>query len=276
MAQRISVKQRVRRVTGTIGAITTAALIATPAMASMGDMPMPMPKIPKGQAVPAPMGGTFLDIPVPANILNLKLQAADGHTFTLASLKGKTVLISNFLTSCQEICPMTTANMQKIADKIDASGVAKKVVVVELTVDPERDTPSRLKAYQALFGSSNWLMATGSKTNVAAIWKFFGAPASKMKFSADELKTLPKDWQTGKVNAYDMMHADLVLVLSKDSKWVWLDLGSPKTLDGKIPSALKKFLSEDGLKNLAKPEEPSWGVPAAVAALATISQSMIH
>ena len=276
MAQRISVKQRVRRVTGTIGAITIAALITTPAMASMGDMPMPMPKIPKGQAVPAPMGGTFLDIPVPSNILNLKLQGADGHSFTLASLKGKTVLISNFLTSCQEICPMTTANMQKIADKIDASGVAKKVVVVELTVDPERDIPSRLAAYQALYGSSNWLMATGSNTSITAIWKFFQAPAKKMKFSAAELKSLPNDWQTGKKSAYDMMHSDLVLALAPNSHWVWLDLGSPKTTDGKVPATLKKFLTEEGLANLAKPEEPTWGVPAAVAALATISQSMIH
>ena len=236
----------------------------------------PMPVIPLGQAQAAPMGGTFLNVAVPAQILNLKLQAADGHSFTLASLKGKTVLISNFLTSCQEICPMTSANMQKIADKVDAAGAGKKIVVLELTVDPVRDLPSRLTAYHSLFGSTNWLIATGSEKNVAAIWKFFGAPATKSPYSADELKKLPKDWQTGKVNTYDVTHSDLVLALSKDSHWVWLDLGSPKTVDGKLPATLKKYLSEDGLRNLAAPEEPSWSVPTASAALATISQIDIH
>ena len=250
-------------------AATFAALLVTPT--AYAHSHRTMPKIPTGQAQAAPIGGTFLNLSIPSKILNLPLQSADGTKFTLGSLKGKTVLIANFLTSCQEICPMTTANMQRIADRIDNAKASTKVVVLEITVDPVRDTPSRLAAYQKLYGSTNWKLATGTSANIAALWKYFGAPATKEKFSAAELKGLPKDWQTGKVNAYDMVHADLILALSPQSKWVWLDLGSPKTVDGKIPSAMKKFLSEDGLKNLAKPEEPSWGVPAALAALSTIS-----
>jgi len=264
-----------RRSLTVLGALALASTLSC-APQALAAIPKPVPSIAPGQAEAAPMGGTFLNVAVPANVLNLKLQAADGHTFTLASLKGKTVLISNFLTSCQEICPMTSANMQKIADKVDAAGASKNVVVLELTVDPGRDIPSRLKAYQALFGSTNWLIATGSEQNVAAIWKYFGAPATKSPYTAAELKNLPKDWQTGKVNTYDVTHADLVLALSKDSRWVWLDLGSPKTIDGKLPATLKKYLSDDGLRNLAQPEEPSWSVPTATAALAAITQMDIH
>ena len=258
------------RTRGSLAAL--CALVLSIQASAFASMPMPVPSIAMGQAQAAPMGGTFLNVAIPANILNLKLRDAHGQTFTLASLKGKTVLIANFLTSCQEICPMTSANMQKIADKVDAAGASKKVVVMELTVDPLRDIPSRLKAYQGLFGSTNWMLATGSANNVAAIWKYFGAPATKSPYTTAEMKTLPKDWQTGKVNTYDVTHADLVLALSKDSRWVWLDLGSPKTVDGKLPATLKKYLTADGLHNLAKPEEPSWSVPAATAALSAISQ----
>ena len=250
-------------------AATFATLLVTPTAHAHSHGTMP--KIPTGQAQAAPMGGTFLNLAIPSKILNLPLQSADGTKFTLGSLKGKTVLIANFLTSCQEICPMTTANMQKVADRVDAAKASSKVVVLEITVDPLRDTPSRLTAYQNLYGSANWKLATGTSANMAALWKYFGAPATKANFTAAELKNLPKDWQTGKTNAYDMVHADLVLALSPESKWVWLDLGAPKTIDGKIPTAMKQFLSKDGLKNLAKPEEPSWGVPAALAALSSIS-----
>ena len=261
------------------GALTACAATLLPpsAIASMSKpMPKPMSSIAPGQAMPAPMGGSYLSQVIPSKILNISLQAADGHKFTLASLKGKTVLITNFLTSCQEICPMTTANMQKIADKVDAAKASKDVVILEITVDPLRDTPARMKAYQALFGSTNWTLATGSTIDVSALWNYFGAPATRQAFSADELKTMPKDWQTGKANAYDMVHSDLVIALDKQSRWVWLDLGSPKTSDGKVPSILKKYLTADGLRNLAKPEEPSWSVATAVAALAAISQLNIQ
>ncbi len=250
-------------------AITFALLTASPA--AIAHSHGSMPKIPTGQAQAAPMGGTFLNVTIPDSVLQLPLQNAKGEKFTLASLQGKTVLIANFLTSCQEICPMTTVNMQRIADRVAAAKASSEIVVLEITVDPLRDTPTRLRAYQKLYGSSNWVLATGTPANISALWKFFGAPATKANFTAAELKSLPKDWQTGKTSAYDMVHADLVLALSPELHWVWLDLGAPKTVDGKIPSAMKKFLSADGLKNLAKPEEPSWGVPAVLAALSTIS-----
>ena len=42
---------------------------------------------------------------------------------------------------------------------------------LSLTVDPARDTVSQIKAYRALFSPvpSNWIMATGSATDIAAV-----------------------------------------------------------------------------------------------------------
>ena len=44
-------------------------------------------------------GGSYLDEAIPADVLALKLFDQDGKTFTLGSLKGKYVVITNFLTS---------------------------------------------------------------------------------------------------------------------------------------------------------------------------------
>lgn len=70
---------------------------------------------------------------------------------------------------------------------------------------------------------------------------------------------------------YDMSHADLVLIVGPDGSWRWLDLGAPKTADGKIPATLLAFLTEDGKSALAKPEDPTWTVDAVLSALSTLT-----
>ena len=223
----------------------------------------------RGDATPAPMGGTFLNEPLPAEILSIELTDQNNHKFKLSDLKGKSLVITNFLTSCQEICPMTTANMRDIAASVDAAALSKQIEVLEITVDPKRDTPSRLTAYQDLFNDNRWSLVTGSESGIVKIWDFFGAPATREMM--DSLETMPMDWQTGKPNTYDMMHADLVVIVGPDGNWLWLDLGAPKTKSGVVPPVLNKFLSEQGKKNLVSPQEPSWTVDAVLSALSQIT-----
>ena len=223
----------------------------------------------RGDATPAPMGGTFLNEPLPAEILSIELTDQNNHKFKLSDLKGKSLVITNFLTSCQEICPMTTANMRDIAASVDAAALSKQIEVLEITVDPKRDTPSRLTAYQDLFNDNRWSLVTGSESGIVKIWDFFGAPATREMM--DSAETMPMDWQTGKPNTYDMMHADLVVIVGPDGNWLWLDLGAPKTKSGVVPPVLNKFLSEQGKKNLVSPQEPSWTVEAVLSALSQIT-----
>ena len=234
--------------------------------------PKPTPKAAgHGYGSAAPDGGSFLSTPVPAAILNTPLVDSNGKSITLASLKGKTVVISDFLTSCHEICPMTTANMREIGDAVNASSLKEKVKVLEVTVDPGRDTPSRLTAYQSLFGDTSWTLATGTDANLKTFWGYFGAAAIKSPYKASELKDLPVDRQTGKPNTYDVSHTDLVVIVDASGNWAWVDLGNPNPGKGVIPAKLKKYLSEDGLNNLAKPQEPSWDSKAVLSALSSIT-----
>jgi len=218
----------------------------------------------------SPQGGTFLKSAIPADVLSLPLFDANGKSFTLGSLAGKYMVITNFLTSCQEICPMTTANMRDIANAVNKTELKDKVAVIEISVDAERDNAARLKAYQDLFNDYSFTLASGTEKNLAAIWKYFGAPGQKMPITAKDSASMPVDWLTGKPSTYDVMHPDLVVIVSPNSEWRWLDLGSPKS-NGVIPPKLKAFLSEDGLKNLATPEEPNWSPKAVFYALEQLS-----
>jgi len=227
------------------------------------------PKTGTGEA--APGGGTYLNESIPAEVLNLQLVDQEGKSFTLESLKGKTVVITNFLTSCQEICPMTSANMRDVGDAVSKAKASDKIKVLEISVDAKRDVPSRLLAYQNLFATKNWTLAGGSEANLAKLWDFFGAPATMEEFSESDKKSNPTDWQTGKPVSYDMMHADLVIVVDDKSTWRWLDLGAPNVGSAKIPEKLKSYLTPDGLKNLEKPDGSSWKVDAIYSALMDIT-----
>ncbi len=228
-----------------------------------------------GQGAAAPGGGSYLNAPIPAEVLQAELFDSAGKKFTLASLHGKTIVIADFLTSCQEICPMTSVNMRNIGDAIAVSPLKSKVSVIELSVDSERDTPSRLRAYSAIFHDNNWLMASGSEKSLSTIWKFFGNNYSKNPYTAKEMQSLPPDWQTGKKNTFDITHTDEVLIVNAAGSWSWLDLGNPNPGKSVVPDRLKKFLSEDGLNNLAKPQEPSWTPDAVLSALSAITKTTI-
>lgn len=253
----------------------SALLLTGCATKSATPAPNPTAMPDEGQASAAPQGGTFLNEKLPANILDLPFVAADGKNFTLRSLKGQTVVLANFLTSCQEICPMTTANMRDIADAVAQSPAKSKVKVLEVTVDAATDTPARLSAYQDLYQEKSWTMATSSAAHLDTFWNYLGAPAERQTVSATDAANAPVDWQTGKPVTVDYVHQDLVVIFGPDGTWRWLDLGSPKTKDGKIPTKLQAFLTKDGKANLAKPEEPTWSIGAVLSALSTITGTSI-
>ncbi len=261
-------------------ALSVAALLAALAITQVGSasasmkMPKPTP-LAVGQGKAAPGGGSFLNAPIPANVLNIPLVDSSGKSFTLGSLKGQTVVIANFLTSCHEICPMTSIAMRDIGDAVAASLLKNKVKVLELSVDGARDTPSRLTAYQSTFADNNWTLASGSDANLTKFWAYFGSSITKVPYTAAEKKALPLDWQTGKPSEFDISHTDMVAIVDAKGTWSWLDLGNPNPGKSVIPTKLKKYLSDEGLHNLAKPQEPSWDAKAVLSALSSITGTMI-
>jgi len=206
---------------------------------------------------PTPSSGTVFDLAVPPATASLRLVDETGRTFTLASLAGKTVVLADFLTLCQEICPLTSANLAAVAAAVRTTGLSQDVVVLEVTVDPGRDDVTHLAAYQKLFGAQpGWSFVTGAPADIDALWKSFGVATERRTITE---RPAPKDWLTQADLTYDIDHQDVVIVLGPDGHERWLINGTPAVREpSAVPSTLQRFLSEDGLANETAPPDPSW------------------
>ena len=220
-------------------------------------------------AIPTPTNGTVFDLPVAPAVSALKFVDQDGRTVSLDSLHGKTVVLTDFLTLCQEICPLTTANYLQIAAKVKAAGLSGQVTLLEVTVDPARDTAARLKAYQSRLGAEpNWSFWTGSSTDIAKLWAALGVYYEKTPEGPGQP---PTDWLNGKPLTYDVSHQDVLFVLGADGHEKWLVQGTPDIGGGNVPSFLAKFLNDAGKANVASPGAQAWTTADVLAALTYVT-----
>ena len=65
-------------------------------------------------------------------------------------LKGKTVVVNAFFTTCTSVCPPMNRNMEKIQEAF-GDRVGRDVFLVSITVDPEVDTPRGSKTTRRSF-----------------------------------------------------------------------------------------------------------------------------
>lgn len=89
-------------------------------------------------------------------------------------LKDKTVLINFMYTECQGGCPLTTANLVQVQQAL-GERVGRDIFMYSISVDPEHDTPAKLRMYATRFGvQPGWLFLTGAKANIARLRASFG------------------------------------------------------------------------------------------------------
>lgn len=87
--------------------------------------------------------------PEPRPLKGISLLDADGEPFTEQRFAGRWSLVFVGYTFCPDICPTTLADLARIYPELQQPN--EPVQVVFVSVDPERDTPERLKAYTAYF-----------------------------------------------------------------------------------------------------------------------------
>ena len=88
-------------------------------------------------AAPSTVGGPF------------RLTDQNGSTITDKDLKGRPFLVFFGFTHCPEICPTALFDISEILNRLGPD--AAKVNALFVTVDPERDTPAKLKEYLSSF-----------------------------------------------------------------------------------------------------------------------------
>jgi protein SCO1/2 len=97
-----------------------------------------------------------------------------GAEVSLASLKGKPVLIDFIYTSCASTCPMLTAKMAAIARKLGPA-LGADVRIVSVSLDPEHDSPAELAKYAQSHSASEagWIFLTGPPAKIDQVLGLF-------------------------------------------------------------------------------------------------------
>jgi protein SCO1/2 len=123
--------------------------------------------------VVSPAIGEILPKIKPAPEFTLTKQ--DGKRLALKELRGKVLAITFIFASCVDTCPLLTAKMAGIQNRL-GSDFGKKVYFVSITVDPERDTPEMLKRYAEAHKAdpAGWAFLTGTSAEIREVAKRYG------------------------------------------------------------------------------------------------------
>lgn len=90
-----------------------------------------------------------------------------GKVVKSEDLLGQPYVVSFFFTTCPSICVQQNQKLKELQDQFQGEGVR----FVAISVDPETDTPERLREYAARFGAdeNQWLFMTGDLTYIRRI-----------------------------------------------------------------------------------------------------------
>lgn len=128
---------------------------------------------------PAPATENATVFVPPREIPTLDLLDQDGRPFTAQSLRDHWTVVFFGFTHCPDVCPTTLTVMTQMKKQLADLPTAQQPRVMLFTVDPERDTPERLREYVRFFDPS-FGAATGTLDGVQQAASAFAVPFAKV------------------------------------------------------------------------------------------------
>jgi protein SCO1/2 len=125
----------------------------------------------------------------------------NGKTVTDRDLRGQPFLVFFGFTHCPDVCPTTLFEVSEVLRALGPD--ADKVNALFVTVDPERDTPDKLKEYLSSF-DPHLTGLTGSPEAVAAMTKAYRVYVKKVP----------------QAEGYTMDHTAIVYLMDKEGRFV--------------------------------------------------------
>ena len=126
----------------------------------------------------------------------------EGEEIALKNLRGKTLVLVMIYTSCQAACPRLVADMRGIEKQIPIE-LVKDINFVMVSIDPETDTPKRLKefAIENYMDGEQWTFLQGS---VRGVREFANVLAVKYK----------------EISPMDFSHSNIISVFNPEGELV--------------------------------------------------------
>lgn len=172
-------------------ALVVVAAVGVLAVRQYGGMPA-------GIAAETPARQSTLSIGGPFTLVD-----QDGRTVTNADFSGRWLLVYFGFTFCPDVCPTA---LSRNADAIDLLGEqGEQVTPVLISVDPQRDTPEKLKEYVHFFHPRT-VGLTGTPQQIAAVAKEYRVFYAKSPGNTPE--------------TYLIDHSSLTYLIGPDGKFV--------------------------------------------------------
>lgn len=108
--------------------------------------------------------------PVLRQLPQWRLVDQNGESFGSDDLAGEVYVASFLFTRCATVCPRLTASLRQLERRYREEGL-EEVRLVSFTVDPEHDTPERLRDYAGSrsLDLERWSLVTGAEQEVRSV-----------------------------------------------------------------------------------------------------------
>lgn len=125
-----------------------------------------------------------------------------GRAVTDRDFVGKVAVLFFGFTNCKVVCPENLAKLSRVHDQL--AGERRAPAMLYVTVDPERDTPERMRTFLARFPA--FIGLTGTRDQIDAVKRAFKVFAAREDADADE--------------NYDVPHTAMTFVLGADGGYL--------------------------------------------------------
>lgn len=184
-------------------------------------------------------------LPVYMALPDVTLIDQEEETFDLAQTRGKVVVLSPIYTYCPDICPLTTAKMKLIQERIQSAGLDDQVQLVSFTMDPERDSPKVLKRFSGAFNAdhSNWVFLTGTTAQINVLLDSLDLYVERVYYINNT--PVPEDALTNPEadTPYLINHSDLIFLVDRQGNVRAFPPGSRTDVDD-VMQLIQKLVDE--------------------------------
>jgi protein SCO1/2 len=127
---------------------------------------------------------------------------------------------------------LTTSAFEIMQRSVEHAGLGGKVAFAEVSVDPWRDTPARVRAFARLTRAGFHLF-TGTRAQFTRFWRFFGVAY----WRTPEGTPPDTDWLTHRALTFDVSHTSGLFLLDPEGRERIVDVGMPDTRGHLSPRA---------------------------------------
>jgi protein SCO1/2 len=168
-------------------------------------------------ALAVPMGALLLkapargELPVLASLPEFSLIDQDEKAFSRANMLGKVWVADFVFTSCADACPRLQNKMRHLQDRLVPPEQGGQIALLSISVDPERDTPERLREYAAHYGAQ------------PRLWRYLTGPQKEVERTVVQgfhtaMARLPVPGRDPHLEAFDIMHGERFVLVDAQGR----------------------------------------------------------